>query len=160
MTAGRAASSPMSSDATPSSRVAVVPGEGFLVRRPNALFFSPVEPRDPRVAALLAAFEAAADDASASAAVTDAVVAAAFDAAPFAVISWTGGLEVVVLGACGGADGSPGAPDAVGRRLRLVGRAPARVRSTVPSPSASVGPPRSTPTWCSAASAPVGSRRS
>ena len=89
----------MSSDATPSSMVAVVPGEGLLVRRPNALFFSPVEPRDHAVAALLEAFEAAPDDASAGAAVTDAVVAAAFDAAPFAVISWTGGLEVVVLGA-------------------------------------------------------------
>ena len=98
MTADRAASSPMSSGATSSSRVAVVPGEGFLVRRPNALFFSPVEPRDPLVAALLEAFEAAPDDTSASTAVTDAVVAAAFDAAPFAVVAWTDGLEVVVLG--------------------------------------------------------------
>ena len=126
VTADRAASSPMSSGATSSSRVSVVPGEGFLVRRPNALFFSPVEPRDPRVAALLEAFEAAPDDASASTAVTDAVVAAAFDAAPFAVVSWTGGLEVVVLGGVEVRDGSPGAPDAVGRRLRFVGRAPAR----------------------------------
>ena len=78
--------------------VSVVSGAGILVRRPTAVFFSPVAPDDESVASLLLAFESAADDGSAAVAVTEAVVAAAFDAAPFAVVTWTGGLELVVLG--------------------------------------------------------------
>ena len=45
--------------------VSIVPGDGLLVRRPAAVFFSPVAPDDESVAALLLAFESASDDGSA-----------------------------------------------------------------------------------------------
>ena len=71
-------------------------GEGWLARRPDGLYWTPSE-RRPH--ALLAAFLDAGDGRSATSAVTDAVVAAGMAVDPFTIVTWTGGVHVLVMGA-------------------------------------------------------------
>lgn len=80
------------------SRVAIAPGGGLLVRRPGALLYVPA-PDASRNHDLVERFVDADQDRDAVTAVTDAVVAAGFDVAPFVIAVWADQFEVLVHGA-------------------------------------------------------------
>ena len=71
-------------------------GDGWLARRPDGLFWTPSQRRPD---ALLAAFLDASDGRAATTAVTSTVVAAGMAVDPFAVVTWSGDVHVVVMGA-------------------------------------------------------------
>lgn len=75
--------------------VRVAPGRGLLARRPTALLFVPAA--TAAADGLLSSFERA-DDESIAAAVTQAVVDASFETAPFVLLDWSDRLHVVALG--------------------------------------------------------------
>ena len=112
------------------STVEVAPGDGWLACRSGALLWCP----DPsRPDALLAAFVDAPDAESTRAAVTDAVVGAALDVPAFALVTWTGDLHVVVMGAVDVETDAPSLPLLSGATSRtwvehgVVGTAPVEV---------------------------------
>ncbi len=104
-------------------------GDGWAVRRPDGLLWTP---SDERPDGLIDAFTRAADAIAATAAVTSAVVDAAFDTVPFAVVTWSHGLHVVVLGDVEVCTDAPSLPMLSGRHSRTwVEHRPAVAAATV-----------------------------
>ena len=97
-------------------------GDGWLARRPDGLFWTPA---DRRPDALLAAFLDATDGRSATTAVTSAVVAAAMAVDPFAIVTWSGDVHVVVMGSVEVCTDAPSMPMlSAGRSRTWVERRP------------------------------------
>jgi hypothetical protein len=98
------------------ARVEVAPGTGWLAHRPGALLWSP---DDGRPDGLLAAFlDAASSGAQSRAAVTAAVVDASLDVPPFALVTWSPYLHVVVMGAVDVETDAPSVPQLSGATSR------------------------------------------
>ena len=81
---------------SPRPRVELAPGQGWLARRPDALWWSPGADRPDR---LLAAFLEADGAGAAEVAVTQAVLDVGFAVEPFTLVTWAADLRVLVMGA-------------------------------------------------------------